>query len=935
MDKGYWISFLNSLHNITRNGKSKYTGMDSLNEIVNLLTIKFIEHRANELELDDDMLFTNIYNNYCTPTHITNDTKKTMKIEDKYSYKLWDLLLNTGREYDQEVTTKGILHKNNNSNPCVFKRLKEHEITRKYVDSEINKLSRFTDKHGDDIRNLIVKIQESFKDVDVKTFKFDAFGEAYEQFKVDEVGNSGKNSGQYFTRRDLVEFIIKEIKPTWDKKFRDPSAGTGGFLHTVSNYIKETTTDKNYKYFIKNNLYGTEILPEVYKPLAFNMLIHGINIENVTKGDSLANNDDVKYMVYEVDDYIGGNPPFGMSIKIDEIDPEKKYYPIRVKDSMCLFIQNSINRLKKGGKLGLVVDRGILNNGTVDGEVNGKLKNAWERKLREKMLTDLNVYKIIQWPTGIFSHTNFATSTIFAIKGEPTKEVEFVEAYFKKEDKGKGHKPFYLKEGIKVKIEDIKKKYWSLKFEDYAETDDSKNEEENEDKEGWIKLGDICNLEKGKTLTINNIKKGIYPVIAGGKEPKGYHNEFNRNENTIIISCSGASAGYVSRYSSKIWADDCFSVVFKDNINDFNYDFVHYLLKFSQYQYMKSEKEGGFQKGNGIPHAYPKDYQNILIPNLSLSKQEKIIEYLDEKYKTYKIEETLELFKDYKIFNLLLNNDFSAFDKILEYQDELPFLLKQAEKAKDGEYKQLYIKSLFNKLKMEGCEIKKLGDICNLETGEYITKSTIEDGIYGVYGGGDATYNINKYNRENKLVIAKDGVSKKCVRYIHKKFFLNHHGWTLTKFNKDINELYINNWLLYNQSIVYKLAHGGGQKGINQSSFLNLNIPIPTKEKQQEIVNLIDKLNKEDHHFQTYENSINTQIDYIYETIENMCSTNNEKEYMNEIEDNEEESNEESYESEGENLQQKKELTKEIKKVVEEKPKKTATKGTKNKSNVI
>ena len=76
MDKGYWISFLNSLHNITRNGKSKYTGMDALNEIVNLLTIKFIEHRKIELKLDDDMLFTNIFNNYCTPKHITDDSKK-------------------------------------------------------------------------------------------------------------------------------------------------------------------------------------------------------------------------------------------------------------------------------------------------------------------------------------------------------------------------------------------------------------------------------------------------------------------------------------------------------------------------------------------------------------------------------------------------------------------------------------------------------------------------------------------------------------------------------------------------------------------------------------------------------------------------------------------------------------------------------------------
>ena len=50
-------------------------------------------------------------------------------------------------------------------------------------------------------------------------------------------------------------------------------------------------------------------------------------------------------------------------------------------------------------------------------------------------------------------------------------------------------------------------------------------------KKGWVKLGDICNLERGKILTLKEIEKGEFPVIGGGHTPMGYHNEFNKKEN--------------------------------------------------------------------------------------------------------------------------------------------------------------------------------------------------------------------------------------------------------------------------------------------------------------------------------------------------------------------------------------------------------------------
>ena len=143
-------------------------------------------------------------------------------------------------------------------------------------------------------------------------------------------------------------------------------------------------------------------------------------------------------------------------------------------------------------------------------------------------------------------------------------------------------------------------------------------------------------------------------------------------------------------------------------------------------------------------------------------------------------------------------------------------------------------------VEVEGFKMVKLGDIIELETGTYITKKTSEEGPYPVYGGGGISSYIAQHNRENKFVIAKDGVSEICARFVHGKFFLNHHGWTFHTTKENINYQYVGHWLLNNQSSIYALAVGTAQKGINQEAFLSLEIPLPSLERQQQIVEAID-----------------------------------------------------------------------------------------------
>ena len=124
-------------------------------------------------------------------------------------------------------------------------------------------------------------------------------------------------------------------------------------------------------------------------------------------------------------------------------------------------------------------------------------------------------------------------------------------------------------------------------------------------------------------------------------------------------------------------------------------------------------------------------------------------------------------------------------------------------------------------------------------------------GEYPVYGGGNASYYINQNNREDEIIVAKDGVSADCVRYEKNKFFLNHHGWTLIC-KEQIVKKYMFYYLQSIQPELLSIAKGTAQLGINQENFYKLKIHVPSLDKQKEIVEyceyndtLIKQLEKE------------------------------------------------------------------------------------------
>lgn len=132
--------------------------------------------------------------------------------------------------------------------------------------------------------------------------------------------------------------------------------------------------------------------------------------------------------------------------------------------------------------------------------------------------------------------------------------------------------------------------------------------------EKMVPLGELCTIEKGTTITRNEVTPGDIPVVAGGQEPSCYHNTSNRDAGVITVSASGAYAGFVNYWACPIFASDCNTVCPISN-DETDTTFVYYGMKAMQTQIY------GLQKGGAQPHVYGKDLQKLLFPSPSIERQ--------------------------------------------------------------------------------------------------------------------------------------------------------------------------------------------------------------------------------------------------------------------------------------------------------------------------
>lgn len=135
-----------------------------------------------------------------------------------------------------------------------------------------------------------------------------------------------------------------------------------------------------------------------------------------------------------------------------------------------------------------------------------------------------------------------------------------------------------------------------------------------------------------------------------------------------------------------------------------------------------------------------------------------------------------------------------------------------------------------------------LEEVCNVEYGTRVVQKRDGGSVYPVYGGGGATFKMDEFNREDRLVIARFGMSEECTRFVAGKFFLNDSGLTVSPKNGAMLQRFLDYQMLSLNDDIYALGKGTAQKNLDVPVFRALTLYTPNDAKeQQRIVGILDE----------------------------------------------------------------------------------------------
>ena len=227
--------------------------------------------------------------------------------------------------------------------------------------------------------------------------------------KIKNMGNAGRNGGEYYTPRPLIKTIVKVVNPKLGNKVYDGAVGSAGFLCEAYEYMRTSKqlTAKEFEQLQRKTFYGKEKKSLAYIIGVMNMILHGIEAPNIIHTNTLNENiSDIQ----EKDrvDIVLANPPFGGSEKGEVLEN----FPIRTSETAYLVLQHFIKILRVGGRCGVVIKNTFLSN-TDNASV----------ALRKQLLEECEVTAILDLPKGAFTGTGVQTVVLFFTKGKPTTKV--------------------------------------------------------------------------------------------------------------------------------------------------------------------------------------------------------------------------------------------------------------------------------------------------------------------------------------------------------------------------------------------------------------------------------------------------------------------------------------------------------------------------------
>jgi len=230
--------------------------------------------------------------------------------------------------------------------------------------------------------------------------------------KIKNMGNAGRNGGEYYTPRPLVRAIVQVVQPKLGESIYDGALGSAGFHCETFDYLRKTYPNRTVaqdRFLQTRTFYGKEKKSLAYVIGIMNMILHGIEAPNIIHTNTLTEN---LADIQEKDRYdiVETNPPFGGK----ERKEVQQNFPIRTGETAYLFLQHYIKILKAGGRAGVVIKNTFLSN-TDNASVS----------LRKLLLESCTLHTVLDCPGGTFQGAGVKTVVLFFEKGAPTRKVWF------------------------------------------------------------------------------------------------------------------------------------------------------------------------------------------------------------------------------------------------------------------------------------------------------------------------------------------------------------------------------------------------------------------------------------------------------------------------------------------------------------------------------
>ncbi|MGE3445920.1 MAG: N-6 DNA methylase [Acidimicrobiia bacterium] len=228
-----------------------------------------------------------------------------------------------------------------------------------------------------------------------------------------EMRDAAGDSGEFYTPRPVIRFIVQQVDPKLGEIVLDPACGTGGFLVEALEHIAPTVKTTKQRRALHDNLRGIEKKPLPYLLGMMNLVLHEVGQPNVVRGNAL-NKPITQISRAERVHVILTNPPFGG----EEEKSVQSNFPAdkQTAETAWLFLQLVIRQLRDEGRCGIVVPNGLL------------FGDGVGARIKKQLLEECNLHTIVRLPDGAFApYTDIPSNLLFFDKTGRTKEIWYYE----------------------------------------------------------------------------------------------------------------------------------------------------------------------------------------------------------------------------------------------------------------------------------------------------------------------------------------------------------------------------------------------------------------------------------------------------------------------------------------------------------------------------